>query len=69
MIATHYVPQTQADYEKVIGLRDRLFNANGALFIAVVVWWIVVLWIDEPGAKSEEPVEIPAEAAEKKETS
>jgi hypothetical protein len=66
LIAMKYVPQTQAEYDKVIGLRDRLFNANGALFVAVVLWWIVCLWIDEPGAKSDAPVEIPAEAEEER---
>ena len=52
LIATRYVPQTQADYEKVIGLRDKLLNASGTLFVAVILWWIVCLWIDEPGRKT-----------------
>jgi len=49
-IARSATPQSQAEYERIIGLRDKLFNANGALYVAVLVWWIVVLWIDEPGA-------------------
>jgi hypothetical protein len=51
-IATHYVPQTQAEYEKVIGLGGKLSNANGALFVAVILWWIVCLWMDEPARKT-----------------
>jgi hypothetical protein len=50
LIARTAVPHSQAEYDRIIGLRDKLFNANGVLFIAVVVWWIVCLWIDEPGA-------------------
>jgi hypothetical protein len=50
LIALHSVPHSQADYDRVMGLRDKFFNANGVLYIAVVVWWIACLWIDEPGA-------------------
>jgi hypothetical protein len=50
-IALHApTPKSQAEYDHIMGLRDKLFNANGALYVAVVVWWIVCLWIDEPGA-------------------
>jgi hypothetical protein len=51
-IARSATPHSQAEYDRIIGLRDKLFNANGVLFIAVIVWWIVVLWIDEPGTVS-----------------
>jgi hypothetical protein len=27
-----------------------MFNANGAIYVAIVIWWIACLWIDEPGA-------------------
>jgi hypothetical protein len=50
LIARTAVPHSHAEYDRIIGLRDKLFNANGVLFISVVVWWIVCLWIDEPGA-------------------
>jgi len=43
-------PTTQAQYERLTGLQDKLFNANNAVFVLVLVWWIVCLWIDEPGA-------------------
>jgi hypothetical protein len=59
-IALKFVPHSQAEYDKVIGLRDKIFNANGAVFIAVVLWWIYCLWNDEPGANpngGEVPVE------------
>lgn len=50
LIARHAVPHSQAEYDRIVGLREKLFNANGALYIAVLIWWIVVLWMDEPGA-------------------
>lgn len=46
-------PHSQAEYDKVVGLRDRLFNADGAIYIAVFIWWIVCLWMDEPGGLAE----------------
>jgi hypothetical protein len=49
-IARTAAPHSQAEYERILGLRDKLFNANGALYVAVLVWWIVCLWMDEPSA-------------------
>lgn len=49
MIARKAVPHSQAEYDRILGLRDKLFNANGAIYIAVLIWWIVCLWMDEPG--------------------
>jgi hypothetical protein len=48
-VARSAAPHSQAEYDRILGLRDKFFNANGALYIAVVVWWIVCLWMDEPG--------------------
>ncbi|MGA2048623.1 MAG: hypothetical protein ABSG96_13060 [Terracidiphilus sp.] len=59
LITLHAVPHSQAEYERVLGLRDKLFNADGVLYIAVVVWWVACLWVDEPGAVA------PAESEEK----
>jgi hypothetical protein len=28
-----------------------LNNANSVIFLVVLVWWIVCLWIDEPGTE------------------
>ncbi|HET7103196.1 MAG TPA: hypothetical protein VFI20_03830 [Terracidiphilus sp.] len=50
LIARSAVPQSMAEYARVIGIRERLLNGNSAVYIAVLVWWIVCLWIDEPGA-------------------
>jgi hypothetical protein len=37
-----------------------LTNANGSVYLAVLLWWIVCLWTDEPGAIVEAPAEIAA---------
>jgi hypothetical protein len=59
-IALHAAPQTQAEYERVLGLQEKLYNANSVVFLAVLVWWIVCLWINEPGKEPE--LEVPATA-------
>ncbi len=41
---------SQADYERVLDLRDKLIHANNAAYLCVLVWWITCLWFDEPGA-------------------
>jgi hypothetical protein len=61
-IALNAAPQTQAEYERVLGLQEKLYNANSAVFLAVLVWWIVCLWINEPGTGS--ALEVPATASD-----
>jgi hypothetical protein len=51
-IAKHAAPKSMEEYNHIIALRERLFNANSVIFIAVLVWWVVTLWLDEPGAVS-----------------
>jgi hypothetical protein len=50
IVAAHTTPKSQQEYEHILGLRDRISNANSAVYIAVLVWWIACLWMDEPGA-------------------
>ncbi len=51
-IALHTTIQSRADYVRVMGLREKFFNADSVVFLAALVWWIVCLWIDEPGSKA-----------------
>jgi hypothetical protein len=46
-------PHTQQEYERVIGLGSKLVNGNKVVYLAVLVWWIVCLWFDEPGRKAD----------------
>jgi hypothetical protein len=50
-IALHAAPQSQAEYERVMSIQEKLYNANSVVFLAVLVWWIVCLWINEPGSE------------------
>jgi hypothetical protein len=49
VIARHAAPKSMEEYNHIIAIRERLFNANSMLLIAVLVWWIVTLWMDERG--------------------
>ncbi len=51
VIALHTVPHSQEEYEHAMGLQEKLYNASSAIFVAVLVWWIVCLWINEPGTE------------------
>ncbi len=60
---------TQADYERVMDLREKLIHGNNAIYLGVLAWWIACMWMDEPGttpaAEAEtEPAEGDAEAQE-----
>ncbi len=48
-IARHAVAHTMDEYNRILDLRGKLLNANSAVYIAVLIWWIVCLWKDEPG--------------------
>jgi hypothetical protein len=49
-IALHTTIHTQADYTHVMGLQEKFYNANNVVYLAALLWWIVCLWFDEPGA-------------------
>ena len=62
-IARHSSPRSMDEYTHLIGLREKLFNASSAVFIAALVWWIVTLWVDEPGATRRAAVVMEGDAA------
>lgn len=39
------IPQQQ----RVMALGDKLSNTNSTIYAAILIWWIVCLWRDEPG--------------------
>jgi hypothetical protein len=51
VIAKTAVPHSRAEYDHILGLREKIYNASGATYIAVLIWWIVWLWIDESQPK------------------
>jgi len=42
-------PDARQQYQHLIDVAKKLVNANEAIYIAALVWWIVWLWLDEPG--------------------
>jgi hypothetical protein len=51
-IALHTTIHSQTDYTHVMALQGKFYNANNVVYLAVLVWWIVCLWIDEPGSRA-----------------
>jgi hypothetical protein len=42
-------PNSREEYERTLRLLTNLDHARLAIWLLVVFWWIVCLWIDEPG--------------------
>ena len=47
IIAKTAAPHSMDEYQRILGLREKLFNGNSVIYLLVTVWWIVCLWIDE----------------------
>ncbi|HWG20417.1 MAG TPA: hypothetical protein VG225_07785 [Terracidiphilus sp.] len=54
-VARSAAPHSMAEYNQVVQFHERLFNANSAIYVLVLIWWIVCLWKDEPGAPRATP--------------
>ena len=52
-------PETQADVQRLVGLIGKLMNGDRAVYIAVLIWWIIWLWLDEPGTQAAETASEP----------
>lgn len=57
-IGMHTHIHTQSEYDRVMGVRDKLIHGNNVVFLCVTAWWIACLWIDEPGTKSDAESEV-----------
>ena len=64
LISRRITVHTQAEYQHAIDLRDHIYNANNVLFWLVLVWWIVWLWLDEPGTAPPVAIEAGEQSAE-----
>lgn len=53
IIAKTAVPHSMEEYEHILGLREKLLNGSNAVYLLVLIWWIICLWINEPGEKQE----------------
>jgi hypothetical protein len=50
-LAMTATPESRAASERIVALSEKTINANSAVYLVVLVWWIACLWIDEPGAE------------------
>lgn len=48
-VNTPAIAQSMTDRVRIMGLGDKLSNTNSTVYIAILIWWIVCLWRDEPG--------------------
>jgi hypothetical protein len=46
------IVHSRAEYDRAMGLQTKLYNTSSVVYVGVLVWWIVCLWIDEPGMKA-----------------
>ncbi|MFP5237369.1 MAG: hypothetical protein ACLGSD_15845 [Acidobacteriota bacterium] len=51
-IARSAVAHSMAEYQRILGIREHLFNTSSGVYVVVLIWWIIMLWYDEPGAQS-----------------
>lgn len=49
-INTYTHVHSQAEFERVMNLREKLIHGNNVAYLCVLVWWIACMWFDEPGA-------------------
>jgi hypothetical protein len=51
-IARSAKPQSMAEYQHFMSMREHMFNANSVVYLLVLVWWIACMWKNEPGQQS-----------------
>jgi hypothetical protein len=47
-LTSHAVIRSQAEYLRIVTLRERIYHANDVVYLCALVWWIAWLWLDEP---------------------
>jgi hypothetical protein len=50
---------SRAEYNRVVHLLTNLDNARNAIWLLVLIWWIVWLWRDEPGSVAPSEAGVP----------
>jgi len=72
-VNTPAIAQSMTDRMRIMGLGEKLSNTNSTIYIAILIWWTVCLWRDEPGtvkaAQPESPDEQRADVVEEEKES
>jgi hypothetical protein len=63
-IAKNAHPTTRVEYDRIVALGNHLVNTNKGVYVAVLIWWLVWLWFDEPGTPIVTGDEPPAKTAD-----
>lgn len=48
-ISTQTHIHSQAEYERVMDLREKIIHGNNAVYLCVLAWFIASMWFGEPG--------------------
>jgi hypothetical protein len=59
VIAKSAKPHSMTEYQHIVDLREKLFNANSVVYLAVTIWWIACLWINEPAGPETADIAVP----------
>ncbi|HEY2469282.1 MAG TPA: hypothetical protein VGI45_15785 [Terracidiphilus sp.] len=51
IIVRHTTIDSRVKYEHLMNLQEKLLNGNSVVYLLVLIWLIVCLWIEEPGAQ------------------
>jgi hypothetical protein len=51
-------PPSAGESHRIIGLIDKLASADRVIYIAVLLWWIYWLWLNEPGTPAAPTAEV-----------
>ncbi len=54
IIAHSVHPTSREEYQHIMDLGNKLMTGNSVVYLAVLVWWIVWFWLDEPKSATEE---------------
>jgi hypothetical protein len=57
-------PNARQEYQRIVAQAAKLVNLNQAIFVVVLIWWIVWLWLEEPGAPQQAESQLVEEAAQ-----
>jgi hypothetical protein len=48
LIGAHTIVHNHTELNRALAVQARIADANSAVYFCVLIWWIAILWIDEP---------------------
>ncbi|MGH9591117.1 MAG: hypothetical protein ACRD25_12035 [Terracidiphilus sp.] len=56
-VGSHAAIHSRQDLARMFALQDRIAEANSAIYLLVLIWWIGSLWIDQPDGRASQPAQ------------